>query len=127
MFPEHRLQPHNVAAIVDEPDFCKQLQLFIRDQQQDNDSESDVVSSLSDLPSLPNKIFIYASAIATVYAPSDISGISGMRSKRIRAVNTWRHGNGRYDCMFVNTDPLQPGMCGLDVARARLFFSFTFE
>ena len=27
MFPEHQLQPHNVAAIVDEQDFCKQLQL----------------------------------------------------------------------------------------------------
>ena len=64
---------------------------------------------------------------ATFYAPSDISGISGMHSEHIYAINTWRHGNGCYDCMFVNTDPLQPGMCGLDVAHARLFFSFTFE
>ena len=56
-----------------------------------------------------------------------MSGINGMRSERIRAVNTWRHGNDRFDCMFLNTDPLQLGMRGLDVARARLFFSFTFE
>ena len=126
-FPEHWLQPHNIAAIVDEADFCKQLQLLIRDQQQDNDSKSDIVSSSSDLPSLPNKIFVYTSTVATFYAPSDISGISGMRSERIHAINTWCHGNGCYDCMFVNTYPLQLGMCGLDIAHARLFFSFTFE
>ena len=54
-FPEHQLQPHNIAAIVDELDFCKQLQLFIRHQQQDNDSESNVASSSLDLPSLPTK------------------------------------------------------------------------
>ena len=76
---------------------------------------------------LPNKILIYPSAIATFYVPSDLSGISGMCSERIHAVDTWHQGVGRYDCMFINTDTLQPDMCGLDVAHARLFFSFTFE
>ena len=50
-----------------------------------------------------------------------------MRSERIRAVDTWRGGPGRYDCMFVNMDPFAKGMQGLDVARVRLFFSFTYE
>ena len=103
------------------------MQLFIRDQQQDNNYESDAASSSSELPHLANKLLVYAFAVATFYAPSDLSGINGMRSERIRAVNTWRHGNDRFDCMFLNTDPLQLGMRGLDVARARLFFSFTFE
>ena len=76
---------------------------------------------------LPNKILIYPSAIATFYVPSDLSGISGMCSECIHVVDTWCQGVGQYDCMFINTDMLQPGMCGLDVACARLFFLFIFE
>ncbi|OAX31238.1 hypothetical protein K503DRAFT_654751, partial [Rhizopogon vinicolor AM-OR11-026] len=47
------------------------------------------------------KITLYTSAVATFYAPSDISGIGGMRYERIRAVYTWRNGPGRYDCVFI--------------------------
>ena len=79
----HCLQPHDVAAIVGEANFCKQLQLFIRDQQQDNNSKSNVVSSLLGLPLLPNKIFVYTSAVATFYAPSNISCITGIHSEHI--------------------------------------------
>jgi hypothetical protein len=69
-------------------------------------------------------ISVYPSAVATFYAPSDISGIGGMRRERIRAVPSWRRGSGRYDCVFVNTDSAAEGMCGLDVARIRAFLSF---
>ena len=48
----------------------------------------------------------------------------GMQST---SMNTWHHGNDCFDCMFLNSDPLQLGMHGLDVAQARLFFLFTFE
>ena len=46
----------------------------------------------------------------------------GMHSERICAVDTWCQGVSQYDCMFINTDPLQPGMCGLDVFS--FFLSF---
>ena len=84
-------------------------------------------SSLSELPHLPSKLLVYASAVATFYTLSDLSGINGMCYECIHAVNTWHHRNDHFDCMFLNTDPLQLGMHGLDVAQARLFFSFTFE
>jgi len=70
---------------------------------------------------------VCASAIATFFAPSDISGIGGMRCERIRAVNTWRSGPGRYDCVFVSTDPMGEGMAGFDIARVKLFFSLKHE
>jgi hypothetical protein len=73
------------------------------------------------------KITIYSSAVATFHAPSDISGIGGMRRERIRAVKSWRNGPGRYDTIFVNTDPSADGMRGLDVARVRLFFSVSHD
>jgi hypothetical protein len=50
-----------------------------------------------------------------------------MRRERIRAVKSWRKGPGRYDTVFVNTNSSAAGMRGLDVARVRLFFSFTHE
>ena len=50
-----------------------------------------------------------------------------MRCERIRAVDSWRKGPGRYDCIFVETDPDAPRMRSLDIARVRLFFSFTFH
>jgi hypothetical protein len=50
-----------------------------------------------------------------------------MRREHIRAVPSWRRGPARYDCIFVNTDPSEIGMRGLDVARVRLFFSFMYD
>lgn len=50
-FTERRVQPQDVATILGELNFCKQLQLFIRDQTQDIDPESDMSSSSLDLPS----------------------------------------------------------------------------
>jgi hypothetical protein len=40
-------------------------------------------------------------------------------------LKSWRKGAGRYDTIFVNTDSSADGMRGLDVARVRLFFSFS--
>ncbi|KAG1761287.1 hypothetical protein EV702DRAFT_1183336 [Suillus placidus] len=56
-------------------------------------------------------------AVATFFAPSNLSGISGMRYKRIRAVDMWRNGPGCYDCVFVSTDSSADGMRSLDIAR----------
>lgn len=50
-----------------------------------------------------------------------------MRRERMRAVKSWRKGPGRYDTIFVNTDPSVEGMKGLDIARVRLFFSFSHD
>jgi hypothetical protein len=73
------------------------------------------------------KFSVYHSAIATFFAPSDLSGIGGMRSERIRALPSWRNGPSRYDTVLVSTDRQLEGMISLDVARVRLFFSFTHE
>jgi len=50
-----------------------------------------------------------------------------MRRERMRAVKSWRKGPSRYDTIFVNTDPSVEGMKGLDIARVRLFFSFSHD
>ena len=67
---------------------------------------------------------MHPSAVATFYAPSDICGTGGMRREWIRAVPSWRGRRGRYDCVFVHTDPSAEGMLGLEIARVRSFLSF---
>lgn len=72
-------------------------------------------------------IAVFPSAVATFFAPSDNSGMGGMRRERIRATRSWRRGAYRFDCVFAQKDSNLRGMMGLHAARVRLFMSFTFE
>lgn len=68
---------------------------------------------------------MHLSARAVYYAPSDLCGIKGLHSERLRATPSWHHGAGRYDTVFIGkSDADRPGFAGLFVARVRLFFSF---
>ena len=73
------------------------------------------------------KFAIYHSAIATFFAPSDLSGVGGMRHECIHALPSWRNGLPCYDTVLVSTDSQLESMLGLDVGRVHLFFSFTYE
>ena len=90
--------------------------------------ESDIPASCvptTDLPDIEGKVYVYNSAQSVFYAPSDLSGIGGMRHERIRSVKSWYNGAPRRDCVFIgNTDSDAPGFEGLLVARVFLFFSF---
>jgi hypothetical protein len=116
-----KVYPEDITTEIEQPDFPDLIQQFIYNQQ-----HSDHCSDTT-LPTFYGKITIYPSAVATFHAPSDISGIGGMRRERMRAVKSWRKGPGRYDTIFVNTDPSVEGMKGLDIARVRLFFSFSHD
>ena len=117
------IYPEDIAVDIEQPDFLDLIQQFIyREQHPDNASDD---SSVSALPSFYGKIDVYPSAVATFHAPSDLSGIGGMRRERIRAVESWRNGPRRHDTVFVNIDSSIEGMQGLEIARVRLFFSFS--
>jgi hypothetical protein len=121
-----------VAEAARQPDLtCDVILLirhFLRDQLYPNSGSSAATSPLPHRdPFFDETISIYTSAVATFYSPSDLCGTQGMRRERIRAIPSWRRGPGRYDCVFVNTDPTAEGMRGLDIARVRLFFSFKFR
>ena len=78
-------------------------------------------------PVFEGKVHIFNSAIATFYAPSDISGITGMHREYIRATPSWRKGPARYDCVLVNTKPDVTSARAFEVARVFLFFSFVHD
>ena len=75
-------------------------------------------------------ISVFTSAAATFYAPSDPCGAGGMRSEHIHAVERWRGGLPRYDCVFVTKDLSSApptDMKDLRVARLLLLFSFSYR
>ena len=79
------------------------------------------------LPTGLGTVRLYNSARAVFYAPSDLSGVSGMHQERIRATRSWYRGAARYDCVFVgDSDSDQAGFRGLNVARVCTFFSVEF-
>jgi hypothetical protein len=84
-------------------------------------------ADVDQLPIIRSRIYVFLSAIATFYAPSDPSGIGGMCCERIRATPSWHGGPSRNDCVFITKDSDIDGMRGLYVIRVQLFFSFTHE
>ncbi|KAF8267178.1 hypothetical protein EI94DRAFT_1701204 [Lactarius quietus] len=64
--------------------------------------KSDFDTSLADLPSFYGKITVYPSAIATFYAPSDLSGMHGLSVAHVRLFFSFTHGGVQYPCALVH-------------------------
>ncbi|KAE9387156.1 hypothetical protein BT96DRAFT_960446 [Gymnopus androsaceus JB14] len=106
-----------LAEYIGQPRLEPLIQEFLRDQLEESNTE---------LPSIISKINVYHSAVAMFYAPSDNSGIRGMKQERIRSTPSW-HGVVRRDCVLATINEDRPGFRGMSVARALLFFSFQHE
>jgi hypothetical protein len=85
---------------------------------------AEIPESIMDCPHYEGRIRVFNSAVSTFFAPSDLSGIGGMKHEHICVSPSWRNGHARRDCVFVITDPNVQGMRGMDVAQVLTFFSF---
>ncbi|KAH7909933.1 hypothetical protein BJ138DRAFT_1127279 [Hygrophoropsis aurantiaca] len=99
--------------------------LFTQLHPDDPRNPEDVPSALC--PRHEGELKVFNSAAATFFAPSDPSGIGGMRREHIRACPLWRNIHSRNDCVFINADSGLEGMLGLEIARILCFFSFRHE
>ena len=108
------------------PTFLDLLYTFLNNQLQgeSNSTDSDSDSNLLDTIS---PISVYHSAIASFYAPSDPSGIRGMRREHIWSTPSWRSAGPLCDCVFVVEKQDDRGFQGMSVVRIQLFFSFSYE
>ncbi|KZT24237.1 hypothetical protein NEOLEDRAFT_1179483 [Neolentinus lepideus HHB14362 ss-1] len=122
---QHCFNPTGLPSHTDQPTFNCLLREFLRDQI----NALNPLSHLAELPVFADPIFIHHSATATFYAPSDPSGIQGMRREHIRATPSWRKGAPRFDCIFVKQDVQREDSPypRFDVARVFVFFSFKFS
>jgi len=124
---EHKCNLADLAGEINQPRLPEHIRRFLYDQLYPDSHLTSADVSLNACPIFSGIVSVFSSAVATYHAPSDPSGIGGMRRERIRAVPSWRLGAARYDCAFVDSRPDLQGMCGLDVVRILLLFSFTFE
>ena len=73
-------------------------------------------------------ISVFHSVKAIFCAPSNPSGIGGLYREMIRSTPKWKTSSvtaPHRDCVLLKTGPDVSGVSGLEVARVRLFFSFT--
>ncbi|EMD31400.1 hypothetical protein CERSUDRAFT_60074, partial [Gelatoporia subvermispora B] len=117
----------SLAAEVEQPRLLELICRFLYDQLEPESEISSDDISIEDCPCFNENVYIYYSAAATFFAPSDPCGVGGMHREHIRATPSWYKGPPRYDCVFVNTDPNADGMLGLEVARIHLFMSFRYH
>ncbi|THH16281.1 hypothetical protein EUX98_g9327 [Antrodiella citrinella] len=119
--PVHGYYPKQIDQLADfvkVPELPHLTARFIYQQVNEDAEETE------DIPSyyyLNHRVQVFASAVATFYAPSDLSGIGGMRRERIRAAHTWRSGPPRYDCVFAEVAPDVEGFRGLSAARNQIW------
>ena len=82
-FLEWRWTLDQAAESLQQPSFLKLLQKFLyKPLHGDTASESPLAQEHAH-PTIKGKIHVFNSAVATFYAPSDISGITSMRRKHI--------------------------------------------
>jgi hypothetical protein len=115
--------PRNVDELgehIGHPHLRQLLEQFIYEQQNQNVV---IGENIPPVEPLTGKVYLYPSAVATYYAPSDLSGIGGMHREIIRASSSWHGGHPRYDCVVVEHDAAQEGFKGLYVARIFCFLS----
>ncbi len=109
---------------VHQPDLPDLLRRFLYDQLRQEDDLTANEIDIEQCPQITSKVYVHHSAVACFYAPSDISGIRGMRRERIRSTPSW-YGYPRHDCAFVVEDDSKVGFHGMSVVRIQMFLSFT--
>ncbi|KAF7317691.1 C2H2-type domain-containing protein [Mycena kentingensis (nom. inval.)] len=120
-----RIYPHTVhdlAAHIDVPDLPNLLDVYIKDIPppsiiDDTKSDMDV-----DTKSIP--IDVFHLAVTTFYAPSDHSGIRGMKHEIICCTPSWQKRGPHRNCAFVVEEENKLGFREMSAVRIHPFLSF---
>ncbi|KAJ7612911.1 hypothetical protein DFH06DRAFT_1274599 [Mycena polygramma] len=119
---------HQLAVHIGQPRLHELIRRFLFDQMHPHAAVPGGRVPIADCPEFAERVFMYNSARAVFYAPSDVCGIGSMHHERIRATQSWYGGPPRFFlmCVFIEHDPEAPGFRGLHAARVRLLFRFKF-
>ncbi|KAF7293941.1 hypothetical protein MKEN_01457600 [Mycena kentingensis (nom. inval.)] len=118
---------HLLSRHVGQPRLHEHIRRFLFAQLNKDRADQYAHVPLTDCPEFAERVFIYNSARAVFYAPSDVCGIGGMRHERIRATRSWYGGPPRYDCALIEHDPEAAGFRGMHAVRVFLFMKFTYR
>ncbi|KAJ2922288.1 hypothetical protein H1R20_g14809, partial [Candolleomyces eurysporus] len=124
--PRRARNVHEVANEIQQPQLPDRVCQYIHNYSSNHIAQSLQEIDLNDCPDVSGlRIHTYPSARAVFFAPSDISGVEGMRAERIRAVGRWQGHQPWYNCVFIGTDSEEPGFRRYLVTRVFLFFAFS--
>ncbi|KAF7372543.1 hypothetical protein MVEN_00116600 [Mycena venus] len=118
---------HQLAVHIGRPRLHELIRRFLYDQLNPNATIPGGRAPIFDCPEFSERVYMFNSARAVFYAPSDVCGVGGMHHERIRATKSWYGGAPRYDCVFIEHDTDAPGFRGLHAARVFLLFQFKFR
>ncbi|KAH9178034.1 hypothetical protein EDB89DRAFT_2112020 [Lactarius sanguifluus] len=119
-------QLHALAAYIKQPKFPLIFAQFKFLYKVSHPDEQVAPSTIGECPAFEGMIKVHHSAVATFYAPGDLSGSGGLRRERIRSTPHF-FGHPHHDTVFVVLDDSQPGMDGMEIGRVLLFFSFEYR
>ena len=122
--PKYPSRLHALAAYINQPKFPLVFRQFL--YKCHHPEEPNAPSTIEECPGFDDTIRVHHSALATFYAPSDLSGSGGLRRERIRSAPNF-FGHPRRDTVFVVVDDSRPGMEGMEIGRVLLFFSFEYR
>lgn len=122
--PGYPTQLHALAAHIKQPKFPLVFTQFLYKIY--HPDERVAPSTIDECPAFDGVIKVHHSAVATFYAPGDLSGSGGLRYERIRSTPNF-FGSPRRDTVFVVIDDSQPGMEGMEIGRVLLLFSFEYR
>ncbi|KAL1663475.1 hypothetical protein GGF50DRAFT_115990 [Schizophyllum commune] len=114
----------DLAVYVQQPRLPTLLRRFLHDQLYPDTHADDLTDD--DLPRIPGRVYVYHSAVARFYAPSDLCGAGGMRRERIRSTPDW-YGVPRRDTVLVNIGAEESVLKGMVIGRVYLFLSFKYR
>ena len=117
-------QLHALAAHIKQPDFPLLFSQFLF--KCCHPDAQIALPTVEDCLAFHGAIEIHHSAVATFYAPSDLSGSGSLWHERIRST-PYFFGHPCCDTVFIVTDDSQPGMEGMEIGRVQLFFSFQYQ
>ncbi|KAI9441968.1 hypothetical protein BJY52DRAFT_1206842 [Lactarius psammicola] len=117
-------QPHALAMYICQPKFPLVFAQFL--YKVCHPDEQIAPSKIEECPAFDGVIKVHHSAVATFYAPGDLSGSGGMRRERIRSTPHF-FGHPRHDTVFVVVDNSQTGMEAMEIGRVLMFFSFEYR
>ena len=87
--------PHNIYFLsqhLKQPQLPLLTRQFLYSRLNPDASEDSSHIPEDALPDIHGKVYVYNSAHTVFYAPSDVSGIGGIRHERICAVKSWYGG-----------------------------------
>lgn len=125
---DRSLHVHELSQALQVPRLEEYLRRFLFEcLSNDTQPHSVNATDISTYPPLTSRVSVYRSAVATFYAPSELSGTGGLHSEIIRANPAWRRDHPRFDTVLINLDSGESGMKGCAVGRVRAFLSISHE